>query len=407
VQTYFSMGETETYMKDQVVEDPIARVSFPRFAAATTLEWQGQTPSTSSGRRHVASSLRRTRLPSDSTRRQMTGPTLGGQEGPGCRPLTPRRAEVRPRRCRLVRRGQAADGALFRPNPKEAVMKTLMAVVALAVGMGVYAAVPAAAAEEKAAEKEGGLAARIQDLNLTDEQEAKIADIRKEYRPKVQEAGKELAAIVKEEVEKIRAVLTPEQKTKLAEAKEERQARKAEGQSERIAHLGELDLTDGEIAKMEEIRKEYRPKIEKALKEMRGLLTDEQKKARQEALTAGKKRREVLEALKLTDEQKEKVQAVAKEVTAIVREEMEKIRDVLSAEQKEKLQDLKEETKERVRDRMAHRIANLKGLDLTEDQKTQIADIRKEYRPKVHEAGNKMRATIREEVEAIVAVIKG
>jgi hypothetical protein len=43
VQTYFSMGETETYMKDEVVEDPIARVSFPRFAAATTLEWQGQT----------------------------------------------------------------------------------------------------------------------------------------------------------------------------------------------------------------------------------------------------------------------------------------------------------------------------------------------------------------------------
>ena len=31
----------------------------------------------------------------------------------------------------------------------------------------------------------GNLAERIQDLNLTDEQEAKIADIRKEFRPKV------------------------------------------------------------------------------------------------------------------------------------------------------------------------------------------------------------------------------
>ena len=86
---------------------------------------------------------------------------------------------------------------------------------------------------------------------------------------------------------------------------------------------------------------------------------------------------------------------------------MEKIRDVLTEEQKEKLAELKEERQERVRDRMAHRIANLKDLNLTDEQKTKIADIRKEYRPKVHEAGNKLRATVREEVEAIVAVIKG
>ena len=42
VQTYFSMGENEIYLKDQMVEDPIAHVSFPKPAAATTLEWQGQ-----------------------------------------------------------------------------------------------------------------------------------------------------------------------------------------------------------------------------------------------------------------------------------------------------------------------------------------------------------------------------
>lgn len=42
VQTYFSMGENEIYMKDQMVEDPIAHVSFPRMAAATSLDWQGQ-----------------------------------------------------------------------------------------------------------------------------------------------------------------------------------------------------------------------------------------------------------------------------------------------------------------------------------------------------------------------------
>ena len=72
-------------------------------------------------------------------------------------------------------------------------MRTVMAVVALAVGMWVYAALPAAA-EEAADQKDvGALAERIQDLNLTDEQETKIADIRKGYKPKVQEAGKELA----------------------------------------------------------------------------------------------------------------------------------------------------------------------------------------------------------------------
>ena len=42
VQTYFAMGENEIYLKDQMVEDPIANVRFPKVAAATTLEWAGQ-----------------------------------------------------------------------------------------------------------------------------------------------------------------------------------------------------------------------------------------------------------------------------------------------------------------------------------------------------------------------------
>lgn len=43
LQTYFAMGENEIYLKDEMVEDPIAHVSFPKLAAATTLEWGGQT----------------------------------------------------------------------------------------------------------------------------------------------------------------------------------------------------------------------------------------------------------------------------------------------------------------------------------------------------------------------------
>src|SRR6516165_5288952 len=42
VQTYFSMGENEIYLKEYMVEDPIAHVRFPKLAAATTLVWQGK-----------------------------------------------------------------------------------------------------------------------------------------------------------------------------------------------------------------------------------------------------------------------------------------------------------------------------------------------------------------------------
>jgi hypothetical protein len=42
VRTYLSMGENEIYMRDRMVEDPIAHVRFPDFAAGATLEWRGQ-----------------------------------------------------------------------------------------------------------------------------------------------------------------------------------------------------------------------------------------------------------------------------------------------------------------------------------------------------------------------------
>jgi Spy/CpxP family protein refolding chaperone len=97
---------------------------------------------------------------------------------------------------------------------------------------------------------------------------------------------------------------------------------------------------------------------------------------------------------------------VGNEVATLVREELEKIRDVLTAEQQAKLAELKAERQERVRDRLAARIANFRELNLTGQQRTAIADIRQEYRPKIHEAGNKFRAIVREEVAMIVAVIR-
>jgi Spy/CpxP family protein refolding chaperone len=140
---------------------------------------------------------------------------------------------------------------------------------------------------------------------------------------------------------------------------------------------------------------------------LHGTLTDDQKRARAEALRAGKNRREVLAALNLTGAQKEKVEAVGKELRTLVREELEKIRDVLTEEQQATVGVLREERRDRVRDRMAARIANSRDLDLTDAQKTAIADIRQEYRPKVHAAGNKLRADVREEVDMILAVLKG
>ena len=113
------------------------------------------------------------------------------------------------------------------------------------------------------------LGERLQDLNLTDEQEAKIAEIRKECRPEVEKAAKGLAAVAQEELDKIRKILTPEQQQKLRAFAEERREHRLEGLCERVAHLRELDLTEGEVAKIQEIRKELRPKIEKAMKKAR------------------------------------------------------------------------------------------------------------------------------------------
>jgi hypothetical protein len=43
VKTYLAMRENQYYLKDQMVEDPIAKVKFPKFAAGATLEVKGKT----------------------------------------------------------------------------------------------------------------------------------------------------------------------------------------------------------------------------------------------------------------------------------------------------------------------------------------------------------------------------
>jgi Spy/CpxP family protein refolding chaperone len=264
-----------------------------------------------------------------------------------------------------------------------------------------------ASAAEFANGQTSTLVERVQDLDLTDAQEAKIGEIQKANRPKVEEAAKTLGDLVKRELDQIREVLTAEQRQKIQALKDEREERREKNLAHTLANLKEVDLTDAEMTRIGEIRAEFRPQTAKALKELDGLLSDAQKKARQEALDSGKRRKEVLQALNLSDAQRATVASVAKELSAVVSDELEQLRAVFSEEQLEKVQQLKEERKEQVRDRMAHRIANLKELNLTEEQKTRIAAIRQEYRPKIQEAGDKLRASIRDEVQQITAVLRG
>jgi len=142
------------------------------------------------------------------------------------------------------------------------------------------------------------------------------------------------------------------------------------------------------------------------MKQLSEVLTDEPKEAREKALKAGESRREVRESLGLTVEQRDKVESIGKELVGVVRDELEKMRNVLSSEQQEKLADLKEERRERVRDRMASVIANFKDIELTDDQKNKTMEIRQEFRPKVHEAGNKLRAAVRDEVSQIMEIVR-
>jgi Spy/CpxP family protein refolding chaperone len=287
-------------------------------------------------------------------------------------------------------------------------MKALSAVIASVLTLAVCAGLTAAgvAQQERRPGAREVLAEKIQDLNLTDEQETRIADIRKESRPRIQEASRALSDLVREEVDAIRTVLSPEQKRTIQVLREELSARRSDSLAERVAHLGELDLTDDEMTKIGDIRDEYRPKFRSVMRQLVGLLSDEQKKTRDDLLKAGKKRSEVRESISLTGEQKEKLESAGKELRGLVSEEMEKLRAVLSAEQLDRLQDRKEELARNVRDRLAWRISSLKELGLSDEQVAKIADIRKEYRPKIHEAGNSLRTAIREELARILAVIK-
>ena len=110
---------------------------------------------------------------------------------------------------------------------------------------------------------------------------------------------------------------------------------------DRVLNMKDLNLTDDQKAKLEDLKKEYASKIKDPGQVMQGLLTEDQKKARDDAMKAakdaGKSGRELFEAgrnaVKLTDDQKAKM----KEAFGPREELHQKIQAVLTADQKEKM----------------------------------------------------------------------
>ena len=115
-----------------------------------------------------------------------------------------------------------------------------------------------------------------------------------------------------------------------------------------------LNLTDDQKAKLGELKKEYGPKFKEEATKRESLLTDEQKKAREEAVkaakAAGEKTRDswkdVKNAVKLTDEQKTKMAELRKETEVLHKEVREKITALLTPEQKAQLKEKREQRRE-------------------------------------------------------------
>ena len=120
--------------------------------------------------------------------------------------------------------------------------------------------------------------------------------------------------------------------------------------------LKELDLTEEQDAKLKGIRDETAPKMKAIMDKIGEIVTDEQRKAVE---AAAKKAKEdgkkgpaffaaVQSAVKLTDEQQEKMNKLAPEIQAVQRQMMKGITSMLTPEQKEKMKQLRAPRKKKV-----------------------------------------------------------
>ncbi len=108
-----------------------------------------------------------------------------------------------------------------------------------------------------------------------------------------------------------------------------------------------LELSDEQKAKLATIEKEMKAPVTEARTALSDLLTDEQKQARRKAMTeakeAGKKPQEVqkavLAALKLTEEQQEKVAKVKAKQAEIQKKLRDKVMEILTPEQRKAVEE--------------------------------------------------------------------
>ncbi len=110
----------------------------------------------------------------------------------------------------------------------------------------------------------------------------------------------------------------------------------------------DITLTDDQKTKVAELEKEYAPKMKELREKLDKVMTEEQKKARLEVMKEhrekgkeGKKGKELVQALKdamkLSEEQQKKYDETDKQITALRHEILEKVKPLLTDEQKAKL----------------------------------------------------------------------
>lgn len=116
-----------------------------------------------------------------------------------------------------------------------------------------------------------------------------------------------------------------------------------------------IALSEEQQARLDELTKEYSPKMRELFTKSMAVVTDEQKKARGEAFRAareaGKKGKELREAvdaaLSLTDEQKKTQQDLRAEMRKLMDEARGKLNEILTADQREQLKKARESRRPR------------------------------------------------------------
>ncbi len=122
--------------------------------------------------------------------------------------------------------------------------------------------------------------------------------------------------------------------------------------------VANLDLTAEQQAKVDELRKEYRPKLAEIQKRRNEIMTPERRKtekeAKQAAKDAGKKgkqaKADIDAALGLSPAESEKLAAIAKERQALIAKINADVRALLTDEQKAKLPEPVKKKKKKARE---------------------------------------------------------